>query len=488
MPTPVTMPRLGESVAEGTIGTWLKQEGDYVERDESLAEIITDKINAELPSPVAGRLTKILVKADETVTVGTQIALIEESADVAASPEAVEPAPGPDAAPVEDAEQAETPVMEPAGVASSASDRTSTVSTHNGRDERGTDGVSYTEHIDDEERQRISPLARRLAREHNLDLNLIQGTGANGRVRKEDILAYIAQRQTQQARPQPVQATRATVAATVAQQPAPVNTLMPPVQPQRPTLPPPPTAQPSPQIAETVVGADEELVTPSRMRLAIAEHMVRSKRTSPHATTMVEVDMTNIAKWLEKNKDEFKRREGYGISFVPFVMKAVCEGIRKFPMINSSWTEDNKIVLKKRINLGMAVATDAGLVVPTIYDADQLTLAGLAKQVSAVAQRARNNKLTLQDMQGSTFVVNNPGVFGTIISIPIINQPHAGILSMDAVVKRPVVIEDDAIAVRSMMFLCLSFDHRILDGAGAGGFLQAVRTKLQSYGREIDVY
>jgi 2-oxoisovalerate dehydrogenase E2 component (dihydrolipoyl transacylase) len=229
-------------------------------------------------------------------------------------------------------------------------------------------------------------------------------------------------------------------------------------------------------------------VTPSRMRLAIAEHMVRSKRTSPHATTVVEVDMTNIARWLEKNKDEFRRREGYGISYVPFVMKAVCEGIRQVPLMNSSWTEDNKIIIKKRINLGIAVATDLGLVVPTIYDADQYTLSGLSKQVAAVAQRARANKLTIQDMQGSTFVVNNPGTFGTIISVPIINQPHAGILSMDAVVKRPVVIEDDAIAVRSMMYLCLSFDHRILDGAGAATFLQAVRTKLQSYGREIDVY
>jgi pyruvate/2-oxoglutarate dehydrogenase complex dihydrolipoamide acyltransferase (E2) component len=216
--------------------------------------------------------------------------------------------------------------------------------------------------------------------------------------------------------------------------------------------------------------------------------MVRSKRTSPHATTVVEVDMTNIARWLEKNKEDFKRREGYSVSFVPFVLKAVCEGMRKFPIINSTWTEGNSIIIKKRINLGIAVATDTGLVVPTIYDTDQYTLAGLARQVNTIAQKARANKLTVQDMQNSTFVVNNPGVFGTIISMPIINQPHAGILSMDAVVKRPVVIEDDAIAVRSMMYLCFSFDHRILDGAGAGGFLQAVRTRLQSYGREIDVY
>ncbi len=464
MPTPVKMPRLGESVAEGTVGSWLKNEGDWVERDESLAEIITDKINAELPSPVAGRLAKILVKADETVAVGVDIALIEENADVASSPPA-EAAPGPDAAPVNSTQQAATPVLE-----------TARANTSNGAN--GTIATRQETRVEEEERQRISPLARRLAREHDIDLNQIAGTGNGGRVRKEDILAYVAQRQT-----------------------APIST---PTMPSRPAQPVAPSAQPLPlptytayakpeapktqPTQPTTVGADEELVTPSRMRLAIAEHMVRSKRTSPHATTVVEVDMTNIAKWLEKNKQDFRQREGYGISFVPFVMKAVCEGIRKFPMVNSSWTPDNKIIIKKRINLGMAVATDAGLVVPTIYDADQFTLAGLAKQINAVAQRARANKLTIQDMQNSTFVVNNPGTFGTIISVPIINQPHAGIISMDSVVKRPVVIEDDAIAVRSMMYLCLSFDHRILDGAGAGGFLQAVRTKLQSYGREIDVY
>ncbi|GAC1345680.1 MAG: dihydrolipoamide acetyltransferase family protein [Ktedonobacteraceae bacterium] len=453
MPTPVKMPRLGESVAEGTVGSWLKNEGDWVEKDESLAEIITDKINAELPSPIAGRLEKILVKADETVGVGVDIALIEENADVSASPPA-EAAPGPDAAPVKSTAQAVTPVMEPA-------------SSRAGNGARA--GVSV-QRRDEEERQRISPLARRLAREHDIDLNQIAGSGANGRVRKEDILAYVAQRQEQPA-PASVGASPAVAVARF-------------IAPSAPTQAP---AAPTPAPA-MAVGEDEELVTPSRMRLAIAEHMVRSKRTSPHATTVVEVDMTNIARWLEKNKEEFKRREGYGISYVPFVMKAVCEGIRKFPMVNSSWTEDNKIIIKKRINLGMAVATDAGLVVPTLYDADQYTLAGLAKQIAAIAQRARSNKLTIQDMQNSTFAVNNPGTFGTIISVPIINQPHAAILSMDAVVKRPVVIEDDAIAVRSMMYLCLSFDHRILDGAGAGGFLQAVRTKLQSYGREIDVY
>ncbi len=455
MPTPVKMPRLGESVAEGTVGSWLKNEGDWIERDESLAEIVTDKINAELPSPVAGRLTKILVKVDETVPVGTDIAMIEENADVSASPPA-EAAPGPDAAPVESPARANVAVMDNGSATGGGN---------------GAGGATQSAHVGEEERQRISPLARRLAREHGLDLNAIPGTGTGGRVRKDDILAYLEQ--------------QAAPAAAVAQPAAPAPAAQPVYSVSAAAPIEPAYGAPA---APSMAGEDIEIVTPSRMRLAIAEHMVRSKRTSPHATTVVEVDMTNIAKWLEKNKEDFKKREGYSISYVPFVMKAVCEGIRKFPLMNSSWTEDNKIIIKKRINLGIAVATDVGLVVPTIYDADQLTIAGLSKQVNAVAQRARSNKLTVQDMQNSTFVVNNPGTFGTIISVPIINQPNAGILSMDAVVKRPVVIEDDAIAVRYMMYLSLSFDHRILDGAGAGGFLQAVRTKLQSYGREIDVY
>ena len=278
--------------------------------------------------------------------------------------------------------------------------------------------------------------------------------------------------------------------AYLAQRQSALSTHVPQPVASLPTIPAPSQLTPvsTPTLPSISLGLDEEVVIPSRMRLAIAEHMVRSKRTSPHATTVIEVDMTNIAKWLEKNKEDFKRREGYSMSFVPFVLKAVCEGLRKFPIINATWTEDNRIIIKKHLHLGIAVATDTGLVVPTIYDTDQYTLAGLARQVNLIAQKARANKLTLQDMQHSTFVVTNPGVFGTIISMPIINQPHAGILSMDAVVKRPVVIEDDAIAVRSMMYLCFSFDHRILDGAGAGGFLQAIRTKLQSYSREIDVY
>jgi 2-oxoglutarate dehydrogenase dihydrolipoamide succinyltransferase (E2 component) len=449
MPTPIQMPRLGETVAEGTIGSWLKQEGELVEKDEALAEVITDKITAELPSPLAGRLVKILVKVDETVEVGTDIALIEESADVSAAPP-TQAAPAPTAAAATSAVSAPAPSMQP-------------VPARSGDGARAPSGEG-------EAGQRISPLARRLAEEHSIDLNQIRGTGIGGRIRKEDILAYVAARSTQ---PQPSTA------------PAAVAPTPPPAAPAPPTAPPvAPPAAPAP----TIAGEDEEVLIPSRIRLATAEHMVRTKRTAPHATTFMEVDMTNIARWLDRNKDEFKRKNGHTISFVAFVMKATCEGLRQFPTVNATWTADNKIIVKKRINLGMAVATDAGLLVPAIHDADQYTIAGLAKQVAAVAQRARTNKLTLQDMQGSTFSVNNTGTFGTMFSTPLINQPHAGILSMEAVVKQPKVMEDDSIAIRQMMFLSFSFDHRILDGAEANGFLRAVRLKLESYGTDIDVY
>jgi 2-oxoglutarate dehydrogenase complex dihydrolipoamide succinyltransferase (E2) component len=429
MPTKVTMPKLGESVAEGTVGRWLKQEGDTVELDEPLVEIVTDKITQEMPSPIAGRLLKITVQPDQTVKVGAEIAQIEEVA--AAST----------AAPARTSE----PAAVSAGTAASVAQSSAPLSTHAPR-QAAVNG----------QRHRISPLARRMAEEHQLDLEAISGTGEGGRVRKEDILAFLENRK---------------------QAPAAIATA--PGQPSF-TAPAAPAAPYTP-------GTDEEVVPVSPVRRAIAEHMVRSKHTSPHATTMVEVDVTNIARWIERNKDDFKRREGYGITFVPFVMKAAVEALKAVPTMNASWVND-QIVLKKRIHLGVAVSTDAGLMVPVVHEADTKSLAGLARAVSDLAARARANKLTMQDMQDSTFTVNNPGVFGTIISVPIINQPHAGILSMDAAVKRPVVIEDDAIAIRSMMFISLSFDHRINDGLGAARFLGIVKQRLESYGADISIY
>lgn len=465
MATPIKMPRLGESVAEGTIGSWLKKEGDEIEKDEALAEIITDKITAELPSPVAGRLSKILVQADETVPVGTDIALVEEAAGAAPSAPTQE---APQAAPATTASQAQ-PTAAATTAAASANQPQPVASAV------GTRGTPAGQQHTSAEGQRVSPLARRLAEEYNIDLNRVVGTGTDGRIRKEDILAYVDSEKRPEAQPQAA---------------APTTTTAPQAAPTTPSAPAT-QAAPTPAPAPTTAGPEEELVTPSRMRLAIAEHMARSKKTSPHATTFMEVDMTNISRWLAQNKDEFRRKNGYGISYVAFVMKATCDALRRFPDVNSSWTPDNKLLLKKHINLGMAVATPDGLVVPVIQDADQYTIAGLAKRITDLAQRARNNKLTFQDMQGGTFTVNNTGTFGTIFSTPVINQPQAGILSLEAVIKRPMVIEadgGDVIAIRSMMFLSFSFDHRILDGAGAAGFVGAVKKKLESYGAEIDVY
>jgi 2-oxoglutarate dehydrogenase dihydrolipoamide succinyltransferase (E2 component) len=483
MPTTITMPQLGESVAEGTVGRWLKQEGDTIKRDDSLVEIITDKVTAELPSPVSGRLVKILVGEDQTVRVGTPIAEIEEvgsggrasapSSSMAGASSASGGASGASggaqtamAAPAQAGTPGGTATSAPVATAPAAAPSAFT-SAPAGPDESGNGHANGTGNGNGV-RERVSPLARRMAQEHQVELSAIQGTGEGGRVRKEDILAYVEQRerQRQAASTQPQQSQVAATAAPA----APAAT---------------PSAQPpSPPIA--ILDGDE-IITPSPMRRMIAEHMVRSKRTSPHATTIVEVDMTGLARWLERHRDEFKQREGYGISFVPFVIKATVEALKEYPYLNASWTEDNKIVLRKQINIGVSIALENGLIVPVIRNADTLSVAGLARAVSDLATRARSNRLRPDDVQGATFTVNNPGVFGTILSMAVINQPNAGILTMDAVVKRAVVV-DDAIAIRSMMYLGLSFDHRVIDGGTAAPFLVAIKRRLEAMGPEIEVY
>jgi pyruvate/2-oxoglutarate dehydrogenase complex dihydrolipoamide acyltransferase (E2) component len=311
--------------------------------------------------------------------------------------------------------------------------------------------------------EKVSPLARRLAQEYQVDVSAIQGTGDGGRVRKEDILAFVGQRQT------------APEAATIAQ-PAPyVTPSSAPLAPAAPLAPPVPAL------------AGDEIVTPSPARRAIAEHMVRSKHTSPHATTIFEVDMTGLARWLERNRESFHQREGYGISYQAFVIKAAVEALKEHPYLNASWTEEGKILLRKQINIGMSVALENNLVVPVISNADTLSVAGVARAMSDLVGRARGNRLTPGDMQGATFTVNNPGVFGTLISVAIINQPNAAILTLDSVVKRPVVIED-AIAIRHMMYMSLSFDHRVLDGLQAAQFMGAVKRRLEAWNPDADVY
>ncbi len=438
MPTKITMPQLGESVSEGTVGRWLKQEGDAVKKDEPLVEIITDKITEEMPSPFSGTLVQILVKENQTVKVGTDIALMESSA-AASQSATVAAAPG--------AHRSEPAGNGPAG---SVTPGISSSATQTAVATNGQHAASAT-------REKISPLARRLAQEYSIDLTQITGSGEGGRVRKEDILGYIAmQDQGEQ------------IGGMLAGEPSPVTG----------TLASPPMAP---------VFAGDEIITPTPARRATAEHMVRSKHTSPHATTLVEVDMTMLARWLDLHKDEFRQREGIGISYQTFAIKATVESLKEYPYVNSSWTEDSKIVLRKQIHIGISIALDDKLIVPVIHNADTLNLAGIARAMSDLVARGRANKLTSADMQGATFTVNNPGVFGTLISMAIINQPNAAILTMDSVGKRPVV-RNDAIAIRDMMYMSLSFDHRILDGMTAAQFLVAIKRRLESWGPEIDVY
>ena len=475
MPTKITMPQLGESVAEGTIGRWLKQEGDMVKRDESLVEIVTDKVTAELPSPVSGRLSKILVGDDQTVKVGVEIAEIDDGADgsgAAGGPAATGATAGASSS-------TSTPVA-PAGMETSGNGfggavtteapQSAPVASANGNGYANGAGSSNGAATLAAPRatataEKVSPLARRMAQEHQIDLAAVPGTGEGGRVRKEDIMAYVAQR----GQTQPVATTMP------APQTAPVPAASPAVAPVVPVAPVTPASE------------GDQVITPTPARRAIAEHMVRSKHTSPHATTLVEVDMTNLGRWLDSHKDDFKRREGYGISFQTFAIKATVEALKQFPYMNASWTEDNKILLRRQIHIGVSIALPNNLIVPVIRNADTLSLAGIARAVSDLVSRARSNRLMPADAQGGTFTVNNPGVFGTLISMAIINQPNAGILTMDAVEKRPVVI-DDAIAIRQMMYMSLSFDHRIVDGMIAAQFLGAIKRRLETWGPEIEVY
>jgi 2-oxoisovalerate dehydrogenase E2 component (dihydrolipoyl transacylase) len=438
MSTRITMPQLGESVSEGTVGRWLKQEGETIKRDEPLVEIITDKVTAEYPSPVTGRVAKILVMEDETVKVGAEIAEIEEAGASSTSTTASNSVSGSSGN---------------GGAPSASAPNTGSV---NGGS--ATAAVPRTS-IATATLERVSPLARRMAQEHQIDLEQVQGTGENGRIRKEDIVAHLAQ------------STQSQPAAS-----APAPTPVAPIAPR--------SAAPAAPVAPM---EGDQLINPSPARRVIAEHMVRSKQTSPHATTVFEVDMTNLARWLAANKDGFRQREGYGISFQTFAIKAAVEALREYPYVNASWTEENKILLHHQINIGISIALENNLIVPVIRNADTLSLAGIARAMSDLVSRARTNRLMPDELQGGTFTVNNPGVFGTMMSMSIINQPNAAILTMDAVVKRPVVI-GDAIAIRDMMFMSISFDHRILDGLIAAQFMGAIKRRLENPGSDIQVY
>jgi pyruvate dehydrogenase E2 component (dihydrolipoamide acetyltransferase) len=430
MPTNVVMPQMGESIAEGTIVRWIKKVGDEVDRDEPLFEISTDKVDAEIPSPAAGRLAEIRVKEGETVPVNSVVAVIgaagEAVAEAPAQPPAVVSAPAPAAA-------AEPPI---AGAAAPEEE-----------------AEADADEKDDGHRQKSSPLVRRIAREHNVDITRIQGTGINGRVTKQDILAFIDSGGESGE-------TRGTTPAAASGTPAPA---------------PMPAAAPGPVYRP---GESVQVVPMSVMRRKIAEHMVLSAHTSPHVYSVYEVNFGRIGVLREKKKAEFEAA-GAKLTFTAFIAKVIVDALRQFPVVNSS-IDGHNIVYKKDINLGIAVALENGLIVPVIRNADERNLLGLSRAINDVAARARSKKLNPEEVQGGTFTITNPGVFGALYGLPLINQPQVAILGVGAIEKRAVVL-GDAIAIRPMCHLTLGYDHRLIDGADAGRFLAFVKERLEGF-------
>ncbi|MEW5798713.1 MAG: 2-oxoglutarate dehydrogenase, E2 component, dihydrolipoamide succinyltransferase [Bacteroidota bacterium] len=412
----VVMPQMGESIAEGTITKWHKKVGEKIGKDETLLEISTDKVDSEIPSPAAGVLAEILFPEQTTVGVHTVIARISATGQVPVS------APVSTPSPKFEAPKISAPSAQPATQQPIPSDRF------------------------------YSPLVLNIARTESVsmaELERIPGTGSGGRVSKKDILAYVVQKKGGK------------ISAPAAGAPAPSYVA---------TKPAPPITYPVGRV---------EIIKMDTMRKAIAEHMVRSKHTSPHVGSVSEADVTNIAKFREKNKSAFEKREGFNLTYTPFFLDAVVKALKDFPMLNSSVDGEN-IIVRKDINLGVAVALENGLIVPVIKNAEQKSLAGLARSLNDLATRARNKKLLPDEVTGGTFTVTNPGGFGNLYGFPIINQPQVAILGVGAIKKRPVVI-DDAIAIRSMVYISMSYDHRIIDGALGGMFMQKVVFYLENF-------
>ena len=435
----VVMPQMGESITEGTVSKWLKAVGDSIEKDEPLLEISTDKVDAEVPSPAAGKLLSINVQEGETVEVGSVLAKVGAEGAVAPSP-APQAATQPTSAPAAEAPKpAAPPVPQVHAVAANAGD-----------------GGNGTRTVDDLRRLKSSPLVRNIAKEHGIDITRIPGSGISGRVTKKDIMSFIetgAALRPQDLLVKGAPATSAQPSARSEYTPAPVT---------------------------TTVGDRVEKM--SVMRKKIAEHMTFSKQTSAHVTSVYEIDMTNVARFRDKNKAEFQNRYGTKLTYMPFIFQAVTNAIRKFPVVNAQVDGEN-IIYKGDINLGMAVALDWGLIVPVIRKADTLSLSGLALTANDLADRARMKKLSPDEVQGGTFTITNPGVFGGLFGTPIINQPQVAILCVGTIDKRPKVFTspegDDYIAIRQMAYFALTYDHRIVDGADGEKFLSHLKDFLE---------
>ena len=461
----IELPQVGESVTEGTITQWLKRVGDRVEKYDPLVEVLTDKVSMEVPSPVAGVITEILAEEGQTLPMGAPIAAIQTgdvAADTAPSTPPAQPAQATPSAPsdVPPDTIGRTGVLlkdvAPVGPTGSgatesrAAPETSQPVAQAAAPESPQAVAQDTPPAD--RRRRYSPAVMRLAEQHGVDLAQVVGTGMGGRITRKDVLAHID---------------------AAAQSPL--------SQPQAPP-PAPDTAAPPPGTS----AADEERVPLTPVRRIIAANMTRSAAQIPAAWSITEVDVSGLVRRRDAAKDEFLRREGYPITYLHFIVKAVAASLKENPLLNSSWDGD-AILLKKRINIGIAVAAPDGLVVPVIRDADALSVAGIARRAADLIHRARQGKLSVDDVQGGTFTLNNTGALGSIASQPIINHPQAAILTTEAIVKRPVAI-GDAIAIRSMMNICLTFDHRIMDGAEASAFANAVRRRLEAIGDDAVIY
>ncbi len=429
----VVMPQMGESIVEGTLTKWLKKAGDRVERDEPLFEISTDKVDTEIPAPSAGTLAEVLVEEGKTVAINTVVGRIDEKGEAkAAAKPAAEPAaaPAPVAAPPRTAAPPAPPVAPPPAASPAPAE--------------------------EEVAGPLSPLVRKIAREYNIDLRQVKGSGAGGRITKQDVEAYMAAQ-----------------AARVVQAPPPPPPAPAPVSPEAPSAPLPPMTE-----------APRARVEPmSIMRARIAEHMILSKRTSAHVTTVHKIDMTRVARIRARNKDEVKARYGYSLTFLPFVTRAAVEALRAFPIVNAS-VEGTNIIYHNEINIGIAVALEGGLIVPVIRRADEMNVLGLQRAIVDLSSRARSRQLKPDEVHGGTFSITNFGSFGSLFGTPIINQPQIAILGVGVVEKTPVVI-DDAIAIRDISLVGLTFDHRLIDGALADQFMQKLKSVLENWSEEV---
>ncbi len=488
--TDVIMPQMGESIAEGTITKWMKKVGDKVQRDEPLFEISTDKVDAEIPAPASGVLKEIRFEPGTTVPINTVVAVIGAEGEAVAAPPAATPAPpapAPAPAPVAATPVPPAPAVAPPSTATvripmvtppppPAAAVAATPAPAPAPAPAPPEKPKAEMTAEELRQQRSSPVVRKIAAEHGVDIAGVPGTGISGRVTKQDILGHLEQRA---AGPLPVAEPMPAPGAPTAPTAAPASAG--PVAPApAPVAASPVSAEaPAPFVPAYKPGERVEVVPMSPIRKKTAEHMVLSKRISAHVNTVWEVDMTRVDQLRRKHKGAWQERHGVNLTYLPFIMKAVVDALKAFPVLNSS-VEGDAIVYKKDVNLGMAVALDWGLIVPVVKNADEKNLLGLARTVNDLAERARGKKLKVDEVQGGTFTITNPGVFGSLFGTPIIPQPQVAILGVGTIEKRPVV-RDDAIAIRTMCYLALTFDHRIVDGADADRFMALVKKTLQEF-------